>query len=68
LYFLQRETCSKWYLEDWNWQLQDSKRQPSSLFTIGKIFDGVGDWTRVCTPNHAFDAFTAKQHWCRHEN
>jgi hypothetical protein len=66
--FPQRETCSKWYLENWNWQLQDLKRQPSSLFTIGKIFAGVGDWTRVCTPNHVFDAFTAKQHWCRHEN
>ncbi len=66
--FPRRETCSKWYLENWNWQLQDLKRQPSSLFTIGKISAGVGDWTRVCTPNHVFDAFTAKQHWCRHEN
>jgi len=68
LEFPRRETCSKWYFENWNWQLQDSKPQPSSLFTIGKIFAGVGDWTPVCTPNHVFDAFTAKQHWCRHEN
>ena len=68
LEFPRRETCSKGYFENWIWQLQDLKPQPSSLFTIGKIFAGIGDWTQVCTPNHVFDAFTAKQHWCRHEN
>jgi hypothetical protein len=41
--FPQRETCSKGYFENRNWQLLDLKPQPSSLFTTGKFFAGIGD-------------------------
>jgi hypothetical protein len=37
-------------LEIENWQLQDLKCQPSSLFSIGKIFAGVGIEPRSALP------------------
>ena len=51
-------------------KFEAARFEPSILITFyhWKFFAGAGDWTRVCTPNHVFDAFTAKQHWCRHEN
>ena len=55
--------------DTWKLKFEAARFEPSILITFyhWKFFASTGDWTRVCTPNHVFDAFTAKQHWCRHE-
>ncbi len=56
--------------DTWRLKFEAARFEPSILITfyLWKFFAGTGDWTQFCTPNHVFDAFTAKQHWCRHEN
>ena len=46
-------------LENWICQLQDSNRQPSSLFTIEKLFRRYRGLNPGLQPYHVFSAFTA---------